>query len=394
MILKWIQDAVKRALDLPTEKVYSDSPYVIPMDTTYQAISTVSRCVDIIISCAAQVDFKAVIEEDRFDRLVPKKPQLMKLLNDPSFEIDKFQFKKNIYRDLIFKGSCLIYNTRQELQILKDYQYINDTAKPYYLVGGSVQVDPDDCIMITLLPSQDNIFARPYIQRISKELDIIGYMLKYQQIYFKNNGIPGVILQTERPMSSKMKERLLEEYKAMTSIIHGNSGAPYILDNGMDLKELQSSFKELQFSESIDGLDTKIINGLGVPEVLVKGGNNANIAPNIKLFYYTTIADLVESTASAFTLHLHKQYTKTNPIIIKPDWSSVLLLKDDDSKVTNNIKTLYSVGLITKNEAREGLRLPKIDSGDEFLEPQNIAGSAVDPSEGGRPTEESTSETI
>jgi hypothetical protein len=44
-----------------------------------------------------------------------------------------------------------------------------------------------------------------------------------------------------------------------------------------------------------------------------------------------------------------------------------------------------NTGIITPNEAREGLRFAKIDGYDTIRVPQNITGSATDPSQGGRP---------
>ena len=42
---------------------------------------------------------------------------------------------------------------------------------------------------------------------------------------------------------------------------------------------------------------------------------------------------------------------------------------------------------MTPNEAREAMRLEKIDGFDEPRVPANIAGSSANPSEGGRPAE-------
>ena len=47
---------------------------------------------------------------------------------------------------------------------------------------------------------------------------------------------------------------------------------------------------------------------------------------------------------------------------------------------------------MTPNEAREALILEPLEGHDELRVPANIAGSAADPSEGGRPTEEQEEE--
>jgi hypothetical protein len=48
---------------------------------------------------------------------------------------------------------------------------------------------------------------------------------------------------------------------------------------------------------------------------------------------------------------------------------------------------LVNTGIITPNEARVGLRFPKLedDDSDNIRIPQNITGSATDATQGGRP---------
>ena len=46
-----------------------------------------------------------------------------------------------------------------------------------------------------------------------------------------------------------------------------------------------------------------------------------------------------------------------------------------------------NTGIMSPNEAREAMRLEKIDGFDEPRVPANIAGSSANPSEGGRPAE-------
>ena len=51
--------------------------------------------------------------------------------------------------------------------------------------------------------------------------------------------------------------------------------------------------------------------------------------------------------------------------------------------------SLVNGGLISPNEARENLGFEPVEGFEELRISANIAGSAVDPSEGGRPTQES-----
>jgi hypothetical protein len=50
--------------------------------------------------------------------------------------------------------------------------------------------------------------------------------------------------------------------------------------------------------------------------------------------------------------------------------------------------SLVNGGIITVNEAREHLGFEPVDGQDDVRVPANIAGSAANPDEGGRPVEE------
>ena len=50
--------------------------------------------------------------------------------------------------------------------------------------------------------------------------------------------------------------------------------------------------------------------------------------------------------------------------------------------------TLVNTGIMTPNEVRDAMNMEPIEGHDELRIPANIAGSAVNPEEGGRPPEE------
>ena len=54
--------------------------------------------------------------------------------------------------------------------------------------------------------------------------------------------------------------------------------------------------------------------------------------------------------------------------------------------------TLVNSGIITANEARVSMNFDEIDGGEGIRVPANIAGSAANPAEGGRPVEEETND--
>ncbi len=110
----------------------------------------------------------------------------------------------------------------------------------------------------------------------------------------------GLIL--DEILNKKLRERKQEELQLDYNPSTGQSSV-LILDGGMKAKPYSqiSSFKDLDFKEDIEGFNKSICLAFGVPQVLLDGGNNANIRPNIELFYYMTIIPMLNKLTSSLT---------------------------------------------------------------------------------------------
>jgi hypothetical protein len=108
------------------------------------------------------------------------------------------------------------------------------------------------------------------------------------------------------------------------------------------------------------------------------GGNNANIAPNLRLFYMETVLPIVKLYVSSLERYFGYD--------VEAITSSVSALQPELKDIASYHASLVNGGIITPNEARQELRYPKLDGQDTIRIPANIAGSAANPSLGGRPS--------
>ena len=123
---------------------------------------------------------------------------------------------------------------------------------------------------------------------------------------------------------------------------------------------------------------------MGVPPLLLDSGNNANIRPNHRMYYLETILPIVRKIN--FALERYFGFD------LQEDISNVPALQPELRDQAAYYSTLVNTGIITPNEARESLRMEALDGLDEVRIPANIAGSAANPEEGGRPPEEDENE--
>ena len=140
---------------------------------------------------------------------------------------------------------------------------------------------------------------------------------------------------------------------------------------------MPATFQEMDFDNSIKTHDTKILKALGVPPLLLDGGNNANISPNLRLFYLETVMPIVKKYTSAMERYFGYD--------IGPITTDVSALQPELKDIAAYHSTLVNAGILTPNEAREELRYAKLPGADEIRIPANIAGSASNPSVGGAP---------
>jgi len=112
---------------------------------------------------------------------------------------------------------------------------------------------------------------------------------------------------------------------------------------------------------------------------MLDSGNNANIRPNHRLYYLETILPILDKIDKAIERYFGYKLT--------PDVSDIPALQPELRDSAAYYTTLVNTGIITPNEAREALNYNEIFGAGELRIPANIAGSAVDASQGGRPTE-------
>jgi len=135
----------------------------------------------------------------------------------------------------------------------------------------------------------------------------------------------------------------------------------------------------MDFQAAIAENEKIILKSIGVPPILLDSGNNANIRPNMRLYYLETIMPIVEK--------LNAGYSRYFGFNIGEDITNIPALQPELRDQATFYTSLVNAGIITPNEARVAMNFDELPDADEIRVPANIAGSAVEPSLGGRPTE-------
>ena len=136
----------------------------------------------------------------------------------------------------------------------------------------------------------------------------------------------------------------------------------------------------MDFQSAILENEKIILKALGIPPIMLDSGNNANIRPNMRLYYLETILPIVRKINYGLERYFGFELREdiTNIPALQPE------LRDSSAYYTS----LVNGGIITPAEARKALGFDFVTGTEDIRVPANIAGSATNPDEGGRPVEE------
>ena len=355
--------------------------------SAYEQLEVVNRAVNMIVDDVADIPFEV---QEKIKGITPvvdniRRTRVDLVLNkEPNPFQDVNTFKRNLIIDLLIDGNIFVYFDGVHLyQLPAQNVTIYSDTKTYiekFEYDGHIEYSPREIIHIKENSFQSLYRGVPRLKPAYRTMYLLDNMRKFQDNFFKNGAVPGLVLKSPNTLSERIKERMLQAWAVRYNPTSGGR-RPLILDGGIEVDALTKiNFKELDFQPSIQANEKTILEAMGIPPILLDGGNNANIRPNHRLYYLETIIPIVRKIGYAFERYFGFK--------LNEDVSNIPALQPELRDQAAYYQALVNSGIMTPNEAREALILEPLEGHDELRVPANIAGSAADPSEGGRPTEE------
>ena len=355
--------------------------------SAYEELEVVNRAVNMIVDDSSDIPLTIgqkvngiapVVEnirKTRVDLLLNKEPNPFQDINT---------FKRNLIIDLLIDGNIFVYFDGRHLYHLPANNVIIHSDTSTYIeqfeYDGHINYSPKEIIHIKENSFNSIYRGVPRLKPAYRTMYLLDSMRKFQDNFFKNGAVPGLVLKSPNTLSEKIKERMLQAWQTRYNPKSGGK-RPLILDGGLEVDNLTKiNFKELDFQTSITANEKIILEAMGVPPILLDGGNNANIRPNHRLYYLETILPIVRKISYAFERYFGFK--------ISEDITGVPALQPELRDQAAYYATLVNTGIISPNEAREALGKEPLDGGEDLRVPANIAGSAANPEEGGRPPQE------
>ena len=361
-----------------------DTTSIITYKEAFDRLESVNRGVNMIVSACSGLDYD--IKDKKLDGVFQgmRQKTLNTILNyQPNPYQSVQEFRRNIFTDFLLDGNVFLYWDGASLYHLPAENVTIETgAKTFvsrYNYNSEIFFKPEEVLHFKDLSSKSIYRGDSRLQSCDRNIKTLYKMQNFQDGFFENGAVMGMVLTSENTLSQIAKDRTLQNW---TSKYNPKLGPrkPVILDSGLKPVKLgDESFKDLDFDNSIKTHDSKILKALGVPPILLEGGNNANISPNLRLFYLETVIPILNNYVSSLERFFGYD--------IAPVTSNVSAMQPELKDLAAYHTTLVNGGILSPNEARVELRYQSKPDADSLRIPANIAGSASNPSTGGRPSE-------
>ena len=328
------------------------------------SISTVFACMNIISNNLAKIPWELKRGGEVMDPIY-----LDTLLEESN--LTSFMFIKQMILDVLRDGDGYAYINRDKAGKPISLRYLrHDQVIPFYneqtdrllyqipILRKRSYIEPIN-VLHFIMNSKDGIEGRGVIQFAHNTVELSGYTDKAATEYFKNGMACEGIIKSAANLTDKARNQIRKGWK-------NTEGSIRVLEGNLDFQTLQSSGKEAELTNNRQQNVIDICRFFGVSPVLV-GDLSHTVYNQIE----QAQLDLVQNTLSPYIVMIEKEINRklltfAERKLYYIDLYEDALIKQDKKSFIDSITSLTDKAIITRNEAREQLGLPKID--DEFAD--------------------------
>lgn len=360
-------------------------------EQTVLQIPTAEACLNLIVKTVSGLPINlhkenvdGSIEKKQNDKRVTilndESPTAMKglvkdyLLHGQAFLHKDYEVVKIVHGEPLQKLRGLNHLPAKNMQITKLYndgtkhtnaEYQLTTFTGQYIGGNKHKTfKPNELLRVINIPIND-FEGEGLLKHGDKLFKQALAEIEYTNGIYERGALPLGILKT----ASRLNEKAINALRLAWSKLYGgvkNSTKTVILEEGMEYQALSMNPNEIQMNETMSRTDSKICTLFGVPESLIstKANKYNTVGQNSLHFLKHTIGPILVDIEKILNKDLLTEKEKLQGYYFRFDTSE--LLRTTEKERTESVALGLEKGLLTINEARAKLDLPRIDD-DVFM---------------------------
>ena len=203
-------------------QIGSDAP--ISYSIAFEKLETVNRGVNMIVSGCSTLDYD--IKDSVISPVVPgvKAKTLNNLINfRPNPHQSVQDFRSSIFTDFILEGNAFIYYDGAFLYHLPaarvEIHTDPITFVSHYTYNGTTRMNANEVMHIRDVSSSSIYRGTSRLSSADRNIKILYKMLSFQEQFFQNGAITGLILTSENTLSQVAKDKTISNWISKLRIL-------------------------------------------------------------------------------------------------------------------------------------------------------------------------------
>jgi len=279
------------------------------------------------------------------------------------------------------------------------FEMVKGRIETWFLTGSKVDVVPDKSKFVAgyifddkipyktkevihfKIPSLNNVYygVSP-VASLLDTLSLEAYALEELTEMYERGVLLKGVLEPEFMVSDSQIETLREQFNELYSKNGGYRNGVAVLPHNMKFHPISMTATESSLLDSLNISEERVLQVFKMNK-LVLGGMDTGGTHLKEVFVAvitTAVLPYIRMMEAQFTLFL-RQFYKDNSLVFKLDIDGLTFVESAFEQKANSLKTLFTTGVLSLNETRAMLNLPKVDSerADKHGLPAYLVGSEV-----------------
>lgn len=344
--------------------IYSGKPATIISEEEALKIPSVKAAVELISNSISTLPIYLYVE-NKIDKSIEKvSDSRVNILNHRSNKFQTAQsIKKKVVTDYLLHGKAYLCKKNGELYHLeasgiKETHYTDDGytySRKEFTYNGAVEVELDPSELIVIDSATNGILADG-----GKILVQASQQIEYSLALLTNSAVPTGVLKSTSRLTETVINRLRESWN---SLYQGpsRSGRTIILEEGMEFVPLSMKPDEMQLTDSHKTMISEIARLFNIPESMINSSANKynSLEQNGAQYLQGTLLPIITAIESALDKEMLDDTEQQLGYFFRFDTSEIL--RTTEAEKIKSVSEALSNGLISFNEARAKIDMPKIE---------------------------------
>ncbi|PEI43566.1 phage portal protein [Bacillus pseudomycoides] len=344
--------------------IYAGRPAMIISEEEALRIPSVKAAVELISNSISTLPIYLYVENEDDSSIEKVTDSRVARLNHSSNKFETAQsIKKKVVTDYLLHGKAYLYKKNGELHHLEaknieEVDYTEDgitIGRKEFTYNGTNTVELDSSEVVIIDSATNGILADG-----GKVLVQASQQIEYSSSLLANSAVPTGVLKSSSRLTENAITRLRKSWE---SLYQGasRSGRTIILEEGLEFLPLSMKPDEMQLTDSNKMMISEIARLFNIPESMINSSANKynSLEQNGAQYLQGTLSPIITAIESSLDKEMLTDTEQQLGYFFRFDTSEIL--RTTESEKIKSVSDALSKGLISFNEARAKIDLPKVE---------------------------------